>query len=303
VQAVRAAPEPLVIRVERSWLARRPWVALTAPAFALTAILLASLVTLILYSFYSFSRGTIDEHFTLATWLTLLQDSFFWTILARTITMAGVVTVASLMIGYPIAYGIAKLRRPWLVALIYLVFFTPLIVGIAVRAYGWIILLSDNGVVNGILEAGGWISKPLALSFNLTGVEIALVHGSMALMIFPLVSAIRSVERVYRESAMDLGAGRWSTFRRVTLPLTLPGIIGGCQVVFVLSVSAWVTPELLGGGHVITMARLSYEDVTSLNWPRGAVEVFALLSSALIVVLGSNLLARLTYLGHVRVRG
>jgi putative spermidine/putrescine transport system permease protein len=291
-----------LLRVRRSLLSRHPWLALTAPAFVLTLVLVVSLLTLIVYSFFSFSQRQIVTSFTLATWIGTLTDPFFWNVLGRTVTMAMVVTGVSLLIGYPIAYGVTKLRRPWLIAAIYVVFFTPLIVGIVVRSYGWIILLSDTGVVNGLLASAGLIKEPLHLSFNLTGVEIALVHGSMAMIVFPLINSIRAVDSAVRESAMDLGATRWQTFRLVTFPLSVPGIIAGCQIVFVLSVSAWVTPELLGGGHVTTMARLAYQDVTALNWPRGSIEVFALLISALALILVSNLIARFTYLGHMKVR-
>src|SRR5829696_2391003 len=114
---------------------------LSAPAIGLLTLLAGSLLVLLLYSFYAFERGQVVESVTLATWLTVLQDGFFWDVLARTITLASSVTIASLAMGYPIAYGMAKVSNPLLLSILYVVFFTPLIVGIVVRSYGWIILL------------------------------------------------------------------------------------------------------------------------------------------------------------------
>jgi len=280
----------------------RQWILLIAPALLLGSILAGSLLILLVYSLFGFERGAMVERPGLGTWIAVLNDSFFWQTLRNTLVMAFTVTIASLIAGYPIAYAISKIKWPALVAVLYVVFFTPLLIGIVVRSYGWILLLADQGVINATLLRLGAIERPIPLIFNLTGVEIALVHGSLSMMVFPLINSFRAVERVLKESAMDLGAGRLQTFRRITMPLSLPGVIAGSQIVFTLAVSAWVTPQLLGGGKVTTMARLAYEDVISLNWPRGAIEVFALLMSALTLIIALNVLAQTTYLGRTRLR-
>jgi putative spermidine/putrescine transport system permease protein len=299
--AVRASSAPQVIQIERSWLARRPWVPLTAPAFALTAILLAALAVLFLYSLYSSVNGRTIEVVTLGSWSETLSDYFFWDVLWRTVQLAGLVTILNLLVGYPAAYAITQVRDRRLQSLIYVAIFSPMLVSIVVRAYGWMLLLSENGAVYYALQSIG-VTEPPRLIFNLTGVVIALVHGYMPFMVFPLVGVMRQVQQVYKEAAMDLGAAPFETFRRVTLPLTLPGILAGCQIVFTLSLGVYVTPVLIGGGRVLVTARQAWEHVTNFSWPRASIEVFALLVVTVSVVFISLWLTRRTYLGAIRTR-
>jgi putative spermidine/putrescine transport system permease protein len=286
--------------IRQSWVARHPWVLLCSPALALSVILIGSLMILLMFSFFTYHRGRIIEEASLGSWVRVLGDPFFWDILGRSVTLAATVTLLNLLVGYPAAYAITKLRHPVALGAAYLLIFSPLVVSIVVRSYGWLLLLSEDGVLNFVLRSIHLIDTPLRLIFNLTGVQIAMVHGYMPFIVFPLVGVMNQVQGAYKEAAMDLGAGRIETFFRVSLPLSLPGIIAGCQIIFTLAVSAFVTPVLLGGGRVLVTSRLAWDDVTQLDWPRGAIEVFALLGVTVTVVLLSNVLARFTYLGHSR---
>jgi len=218
-----------------------------------------------------------------------------------TLFRSGLVTILNLLVGYPAAYAITTLRDRRLQALAYVVIFTPLLVSIVVRSYGWLLLLSDGGALFFLLHAIG-IAEPPRLIFDLGGVVIALVHGYMPFMVFPLVGVMRQIQQVYKEAAMDLGATPFETFRRVTLPLTLPGIVAGCQIVFTLSLGVYVTPVLIGGGRVLVTARLAWEHVTNFSWPRASIEVFALLAVTVLIVFVSLWLTRRTYLGAMRTK-
>lgn len=289
-------------RPGRPWLARYPWLLLTSPAIALTTLLASSLGILVVFSFFTEQRGRTIETFSLRSWQMTLSDPFFWDVLLRTTQLAATITVLSLVVGYPAAYALAKVRDKRLLAVAYVAIFSPLLVSIVVRAYGWLLLLADEGVVNFALRSVGIVEEPIRLIFNLTGVQIALVHGYMPFMVFPLVGVMSQVQTTYKEAAQDLGATRLGTFRRVTLPLTLPGIVAGCQIVFIFALGTFVTPVLIGGGRVLVTGRQAWENVTNFNWPRAAIEVFALLAITMLVVFLMLALTHRTYLGALRTR-
>jgi putative spermidine/putrescine transport system permease protein len=163
----------------------------------------------------------------------------------------------------------------------YIVIFSPLLVSVVVRAYGWLLLLSDTGVINTALLATGLVHEPIRMIYNNTGVIIALVHILLPFMIFPILSVLLQFDNAQREAANDLGANRVQTFIRVVLPLSLPGVIAGAQIVFTLAISAFVTPALLGGGKVQVLSRHIWFNVVDVNWPLAAVEAIVLLALAL----------------------
>ena len=276
-----------------------PWVPLALPAGLLSLVLIGSIGVLLPFSFFAFEQGRMVEVLGLSSWARTLGDSFFWGILGRTLQLALLVTALDLLIGFPTAYAITKVRNPVILILAYGALFSPLVVSIVVRSYGWLFLLSDSGVVNSLLQQLGITSAPIHLIYSVIGVQIAMVHGFLPLMVFPLMGVIRQLPVTYKEAALDLGANRIQTFLRVVLPLTLPGIIAGCQIVFVLAVASYVTPELMGGGRVIVASRLAWESVSYLDWPRGAIQVFILLGSTGVFILGTNILARRTHLGKL----
>jgi ABC-type spermidine/putrescine transport system permease subunit I len=206
----------------------------------------------------------------------LLFDSYYQAVLLRTLRIAAIVTVASLLLGYPLAYFLARTRSAWRGVLMFLVI-APLMSGVIVRTYGWIVLLGTEGLINATLVALGITAKPLKLLNTEFAVVLALVHILMPYMVFPIFSSLASMDRNVERAASTLGARRWRTFFEVTLPLSRSGIVMGMALVFTLTAGAVVTPALMGSTDSKVLGQLIYELVNStLNWP---------LASAVAVIL------------------
>jgi putative spermidine/putrescine transport system permease protein len=258
------------------------------------AVFWVAMAILLVLSVYPFVASGVPR-LTLEAWGKFLGDPYYWGVVRTTLELGLVVTGLCLVVGYPTAYAMSKIRRPAVLLLVYLILFAPIFVSVVVRTYGWLLLLGKGGLVNVVLLRAGFIREPLALVFNTTGIVVAMVHILLPFMVFPLLSVIGQVGGDLREAAMDLGAGRLQTFRRVTLPLTVPGIVSGCQIVFTLTVSAFVTPFLMGGGKVQVLSGLVYRDTEALNLAFAAVVAFVLLGLAAAILLGSNVLTRSAY--------
>ena len=276
-----------------AYITRRPAAFQLLPGFALTAgIFAAAMLQLFAYSAYTFRGGQLTEEVSFLAWQKFFTDPFYWGVVAKTLQLALGVTAVALLVGYPTAYALTKLRSPKLLVAAYVVIFSPLLVSLVVRVYGWLLLLSDNGVINQALRAVGLISEPIRLIYNEAGVVIALVHILLPFMIFPILSVLLQFDHALREAANDLGANRIQTFLRVVLPMSLPGVVAGCQIVFTLAISAFVTPELLGGGKVQVLSRAIWFNVVDVNWPLAAVEAIVLLALALSALALFDLAAR-----------
>jgi putative spermidine/putrescine transport system permease protein len=271
----------------RSWPAplRHAAAALLAPAALLTTGLFGGgMLMMLVYSFYTFQDGLLLERFSARAWGAFFLDPFYWDVMGRSAWLGATVTFWALLLGYPAAYALARIRSPRILVPAYVCIFSPLLVSVVVRAYGWLLLLSEQGIVNWVLLRLGVVSEPVRMIYNATGVTVSLVHIMLPYMIFPLVSVLRQIDPALKEAAADLGAGRVRTFLEVVLPLSLGGVVAGCQIVFTLAISAFTAPALLGGGRVMVLSRLVFDNVASLNWPLGAVQAFALLGMALLVV-------------------
>jgi putative spermidine/putrescine transport system permease protein len=274
-------------------LARRRTPLFLLPAFAITAGVFASAMLLLFsYSAYTFRGGQLTEEVSFLAWQKFFTDPFYWGVVATTLRLAFGVTVVALLVGYPTAYALTKVRDQRLLVAAYLVIFSPLLVSLVVRIYGWLLLLSDNGVINQVLRATGLVNEPIRLIYNDTGVVIALVHILLPFMVFPILSVLLQFDHALREAANDLGANRLQTFLRVVLPMSLPGVVAGAQIVFTLAISAFVTPELLGGGKVQVLSRAIWFNVVDVNWPLAAVEAIVLLALALAALAVFDLAAR-----------
>lgn len=270
----------------------RPYL-LLAPALSLmAAVLLAALAVLVVYSLWRFTGGQIEEVWTLDTWRSFLGDGLSWRIIGRTMLLGAVTVVACALVGYPVAYALHRIRRPAWRWAAYLVIFSPLMTSVVVRTYGWSLVLGDSGFINGTLRDLGVIDDPIALLYQFPGVVIALVHILLPFMVFPILSVLSQLDDSLGEAAADLGAGRRTIFTRITLPLTMQGVLAGSQLVFALSISAFATPALLGGGRVEVLATQIYSDVGSLNWPLASVASWTLLALALLSVAAFSGLAR-----------
>jgi putative spermidine/putrescine transport system permease protein len=284
----------MVGRAQRSGRRRRDAGILVLPNLAWLAIfMLGPLLTLFVISFRGYQAGLgIQDSWTLAHYANFLTDPYHLEILARTMRLGLVVTLWCLVLGYPMAYGLSRLRGVSR-ALLYFVVLLPLLTSAVVRTFGWMILLSNNGFLNGILMGLGLTDGPIRFMYNMDGVIIALVQVLLPFMVLALDAALLNIDPRILEAARNLGAGPVRVFLRVTLPLSVPGMLSGSVLVFTLAVSAFVTPSLIGGPRVPVMATLIYQQGMSLlNWPFGGAIAFAMLASVVALFLLAMRLGR-----------
>ncbi|MBJ6128116.1 ABC transporter permease [Microvirga splendida] len=228
--------------------------------------------------------GGVRETFTLANWTGLFGDSFYVELIINSITVSLSITIATLIVSYPIALYLHRSTGRWRTFLTVLVI-SPLLTSAVVRTYGWIALLADQGPIVSAIAALG--IAPPRLMFNTTGVIIGLTEILMPYMILSLLAGFGRLDPRVEEAAMSLGAPPAKTFWRVILPLTLPGIALGCLLCFVLAVSSFITPKLLGGGRIFLLATEIYDQaIVTLNWPLAAT-----LSMLVLIIFGAALAA------------
>lgn len=233
---------------------------------------------------YSPGAGFVPNVWTFENYLRIITDDYYREVIWRTLGLGLFVTLACLLMGYPLAYLIARGPTRWQVPLILLVVF-PMLLNLVVRSFGWIALLANRGLVNNLLMQLGIISAPLKLMFNLTGLMIGLTHIYLPFMVLMLVGAIRNVPRDVEAAAATLGSNRLHVFTAVTLPLSAPGILAGSILVFVLTISALVTPRMLGGPTYKVMATLIYDEFMQLlDWSSGSALSFTLSAMAIGVI-------------------
>ncbi len=206
------------------------------------------------------------------------------TVLARTFRLSLIVTAICLVLGYPVAYTIAHAPRR-LAALLITMVLIPFWISVLGRSFTWMVILQRNGIVNQMLKALGLIREPLALIYNPLGVYVGMTHILLPFMILSSFSVMRGINVSLIRAAATLGATEWQTFRRVYFPLSLPGVAAGTIVVFVVGLGFFITPALLGGGHVTTVSLLIEATITqTLNWGLASALAFVLLVSALLVL-------------------
>jgi putative spermidine/putrescine transport system permease protein len=231
---------------------------------------------------------------TLNHYVKLVTDSYYLEIIGRTLGLGLAVTALTLVIGYPVAFFLARTRSRWRGWLTILVVF-PLMLNLVVRTFGWIALLAQNGLVNQALITLGLVDAPVKLLFNFAGLLIGLTHIFLPFMVLVLIGAIQNIPRDLEDAARVLGASWASAFFRITLPLSAPGVLSGSILVFVLTISALVTPRLLGGPTYQVMSTLIYDEfLQRLNWPAGSAQAILLTLVVLVLVALSGRLARRT---------
>jgi putative spermidine/putrescine transport system permease protein len=275
------------------WL-DRSGVGLLSPSLILLVIgFLAPVALMLPISFRPYVPGQgIGDAFTLQHYVRFVTDEYYLEIFGRTILLGATVTLLTLVIGYPLAYCLARTTSRWRSPLTILVVF-PLLLNLVVRTFGWIALLANRGLINEMLVGLGWIETPIRLMFNFTGLLIGLTHIFLPFMVLMLVAAIQTIDRSVEDAARVLGANWGSTFVRVTLPLSIPGILSGSILVFVLTISALVTPRLLGGPTYKVMSTLIYDQFLALlNWSAGSAMAVLLTGMVIGLIALSSGLAR-----------
>lgn len=280
---------------------RRGWFPLIAVGLLLPMALInliAFIVPVVNLAKISFQEsrngGVLTENYTLENYLSFFTDSFNWDLIFNSLWISTVITVMTLICAYPIALFLHRVSPVWR-NLLFVITVSPLLVSSVVRTYGWMVLLGDQGLINGVLMSAGLISEPFRLINNKLGVFIGMVEILIPYMALSLIAGFGRLNISLEEAAASLGANSFTRFRRIIFPLTLPGVALGCLLCFVLSISSFITPKLLGGGRVFLLATEIYDQaVIQLEWPRAAAtSVIVLIIFGLALVVYSRIARRI----------
>ena len=239
------------------------------------------------------NRSVYKAGYTLDMYRQIFRVPVYLQVLLSTFKVSALVTIVCLALGYPLAYMLAT-RRPRTVQLLMIIVVLPFFTSIIVRTYAWMVLLGRNGVVNQYLIALGFTDKPLLLLYNQGGVVIGMSYVLLPYMVLTVYSVMRSIDPRLVRAAHSLGASRLQAFRRVFLPLSLPGIAGGTLLVFILSLGFFITPALMGGPGDMMIAMLIEREVEiTLNWSFASALAVILLALTLVGFAGYNRIVRL----------
>jgi putrescine transport system permease protein len=239
------------------------------------------------------ARGIEGIRTTFENYAFLFQDGYYAIIYLSSLKMAAIGTLLCLGLGYPMAYYIARQpagRRQVLLLAVIL----PFWISFLLRVYAWIGLLNNRGVINDVLLGLGLVDEPLTLLYNDFAVYLGIVYSYLPFMILPLYANLERLDLDLLDAAADLGARRWQAFLDVTLPLSVPGIVGGCLLVFIPAVGEFVIPALLGGADTLMIGRVLWDEFfISRDWP---------VASAVSIVLVLLLVAPIIWFQHVQSR-
>jgi putative spermidine/putrescine transport system permease protein len=257
----------------------------TAPAALCAIAFVAAMAAVLQYSLRAYVPGSLDPGgFTLANFADLLKPLYARAFL-DTVGICAATAIATLIVGYPLAYTLVRLEQPILRSILLVIVVTPLFLGEVVRTYSWIIVLGNNGFINSALLGLGIISKPLQLMFTPFGVVVALVHVTLPVMVIMLAAGLSHIDRDYARAAESLGAGPIRVFLTITLPLSMPGVVAGTTTAFAWTFSAFATPQLIGGGRVNMVSNLVYQlGFASFNFPFAATLCVAGLALTALVL-------------------
>ncbi len=205
--------------------------------------------------------------FDLENYIWLWEDNLYWKSYFSSLKIAANSTLLTLLIGYPIAYAMARAPKEWQATLVMFVIL-PFWTSFLIRVYAWIGILRQDGVLNNVLLSTGLIDQPLVVLNTDTAVYIGIVYSYLPFMILPLYATLEKLDLSLLEAAEDLGCSRLSAFWLITLPLSLPGIVAGCFLVFIPSVGEFVIPDLLGGSNTLMIGKTLWtEFFSNRDWP------------------------------------
>src|SRR6476659_328768 len=278
-------PSGLLRRLRRSERAQLG--ALLFPGlFWLILFFAVPLVVIVVYSFMSSGKtGSPELPFTLASYITLFTKELYVNAYLRSIWIAIVATVACLLIGYPLSLYVIQRTPRWRSVLLFLILI-PFWTNFLVRTYAWMIILSNNGVLNTVFQSLG---LPRQTMLNTSGaVLIGLIYGELPFMVLPIYASLDRFDFTLLEAASDLGASRTRAFLRVMLPLTMPGVAAGSVLVFIPTVGQFVVSDLLGGAKVDMLGNLMerlFRRQNPPDWPLGSAMalVFMLVLTVLVI--------------------
>jgi putative spermidine/putrescine transport system permease protein len=236
-----------------------------------------------------------DEKITLvnfAMWRKFLNDPFYWKVTGNTVKLGFLTVAATLLVGYPLAL-VYLAARPSVQRLLLFIVILPLLTSVVVRTFAWIVILGREGVVNSVAMGLGLVPAPLRLLQTELGLVIALTQIEMPLMLLPLLSVMNRIDPNLLHASEALGASKWRTLFRVTLPLSLPGLVAGCVLVFASSTTAFISQSIIGGNRLVYLPLLIWqESLVVYNWPLASVAALTLLISVTAAIAAISLLGR-----------
>ena len=214
---------------------------------------------------------------TFDNYLYLFQDSLYLVTYINSVKLAFISTCFCLLIGYPIAYGVARSPQPTRNILLLMVV-VPFWISFLLRVYAWMGILKTKGLLNGFLLWTGIIDQPLELLYTDTAVYIGMIYSYLPFMILPLYANLEKLDIRLLEAAADLGARPWKVFKDITFPLSIPGVIAGCLLVFIPAIGEYVIPALLGGADTLMIGRLLFDEFfMNRDWPVASAVAIVLL--------------------------
>lgn len=266
-------------------------------ALAFTAFFAAPLLMLVAVSAYD------DDQITklgFAMWSKFLSDPFYWKVTFDTLKLGALTVLATVLIGYPLAL-VYMSAGPRMQRVLLFVIIMPMLLSVVVRTFAWIVILGHEGVINYVVMSLGLSPVPLRLLQTEFGLVLSLTQIEMPLMLLPLISVMGRIDPNLRDASAALGASRWRTLFRVTLPLSVPGLIAGCLLVFASATTAFISQQIIGGNRLVYLPLVIWQQsLVVYNWPLAAVAAMVLLVSVTaVVVLISALGRRATRYLHV----
>jgi len=214
---------------------------------------------------------------TFDNYLYLFQDSLYLVTYINSVKLAFISTCFCLLIGYPIAYGVARSPQPTRNILLLMVV-VPFWISFLLRVYAWMGILKTKGLLNGFLLWSGIIDQPLELLYTDTAVYIGMIYSYLPFMILPLYANLEKLDIRLLEAAADLGARPWKVFKDIIFPLSIPGVIAGCLLVFIPAIGEYVIPALLGGADTLMIGRLLFDEFfLNRDWPVASAVAIVLL--------------------------
>ncbi|QDX93694.1 ABC transporter permease [Brevibacillus laterosporus] len=249
---------------------------------AMIILLGVFLIPMLLILLLSFEGA--EGQFSWSNYLLLFQDTYYLEILGRTITLSLYTVVCTLLLAYPVAMFMASTQGK-MRGLVTMLILCPHLISVVIRNFGWVVILGDTGWINSLLIKVGLIDAPIRLLYNELGIVVGLTDAFIAYMVLAIATSLYTIDASLYKAASILGATRLQSFFHITLPLSIPGVFAGITLVFSLSMSAYVTPALMGGTSVKVIPVLAFEQIMStLNWPLGAALAILLLSSTVVLV-------------------
>lgn len=257
-------------------------------ALAYAAFFLVPLLLLVGVSFFNDDKITVPGF---ANWAKFVSDPFYWKVTFDTVKLGFYTVCATVLIGYPVALVYLGASPRWQRVILFIVIL-PLLTSVVVRTFAWIVILGREGVINQAILWLGLSATPLRLLQTEFGLVLALTQIEMPLLLLPLLSVMARMDANLRDASAALGASRWRTLFKVTLPLSLPGLVAGCMLVFASSTTAFISQSVIGGNRLVYLPLVIWQQsLVVYNWPFAAVAALMLLASvsigvALIAALG-----------------